>query len=331
MGRPLRIEGAGLWYHVMCRGNRGCCIFDDEQDFLALLGRLATVVSAFHVEIHAYALMVNHVHLFVRTREANLGRFMQRLVSGYTTWYNFRHGTCGHLFQGRYKALLVEKNAYGSAVSRYIHLNPVRVAGRGTQSVAQRQAQLRDYRWSSYRAMIGLAKAEEWLVRQDTLGRFGDTLKEQQQAYAAYVECGLMEDITDPAEEAKAQSVLGRDRFLDRIRRILQQRPQRDGDTAHKRRQLLSESIEQALARVARVYNVTPEEVLRTARGRGGNEARQVALWHARERCAGIVSAREIGRAMGGVTGCAVVVAHQRMTQRLHHDQRLRRKLARLS
>jgi len=172
----------------MCRGNRGCCISDNKKEFLAFSGRLATVVSALHVEIHAYA----------------------------------------------------------------------------------------------------------------------------------------MEDVTYLAEKAKAQSILGRDRFLDRIRRILQQRPQRDGDTAHKRRQLLSESIAQALARVARVYNVTPEKVLRTARGRGGNEARQVALWHARERCAGIVSARDIGRAMGGVTGCAVVVAHQRMTQRLHHDQCLR-------
>ena len=330
MGRALRIEGAGLWYHVMCRGNRGCRIFEDDKDFVALLGRLATVASALQVEIHAYALMTNHVHLFVRTRAANLGRFMQRLLSGHTTWYNLRHGSDGHLFQGRYKALLVEKNAYGSALSRYIHLNPVRVAGSGKQSLAQRQAQLRDYRWSSYPAMIGLVKAEAWLVRDATLGRFGDTRNEQQQAYAAYVEQGLVEDISDPAAEAKAQSILGHDRFVDRIRRILQRRPQTDGDTAHPRRQLLSASFDQAVARVARLYNVTPADVLRPARVRSWNEARQVALWYARERCAGMMSVREIGRAMGGISACAVVVAHQRMAARLQHDKHLRRKLARL-
>jgi REP element-mobilizing transposase RayT len=314
----------------MCRGNRGCRIFDDEQDYRGFLGRLKTVAVAYHVEIHAYALMTNHVHLFMRTREANLGRFMQRLLSGHTSWYNFRHGSYGHLFQGRYKALLVEKNAYGSAVSRYIHLNPVRVAGSGKQTVAQRQAQLRDYRWGSYRAMIGLAKAEEWLVRKDTLGRFGDTVREQQQAYAAYVEAGLTEDITDPAEEAKAQSILGRDRFVDRMRRLVCGREQRDVDAAHQRRQLLSERIERAVARVARVFGVAPEDLKRTVRGPRGNEARRVALWYAWERCAGALSARDIGKALGGVQGCTVVAAHQRMAQRIKQDKRLGRKLARL-
>ena len=88
MARPLRIEGAGFWYHVVCRGNARQRVFCDNKDREAFLGRIGTVAGAFHVEIHAYALMRNHVHLFVRTREANLGRFMQRVLSGYTQWFN---------------------------------------------------------------------------------------------------------------------------------------------------------------------------------------------------------------------------------------------------
>jgi REP element-mobilizing transposase RayT len=315
----------------MCRRNGGRRIFDDEKDYLAFLARVGTVAAGYHVEVHAYVLMGTHVHLFVRTREANLSRCMQRLLTGYTNWYHFRHETYGHLFQGRYKALLVDKNAYGAEVSRYIHLNPVRVAAGRKVKVARRQAMLRDYRWSSYRAMIGLANAEEWLVTGDTLSRLGKRLREQQQAYAAFVEQGLTEDIADPAEEAKAQSVLGRDRFMDRIRRILRGRTVGDQDAEHKKREILSETVEKAAARVARVFGVGMEGVMRIRRGRRGNDARQAALWYAWERCAGAATAREIGKEMGGVSGCAVVVAHQRMAQRITRDKRLRRLLEKLN
>ena len=331
MGRALRIEGAGLWYHVMCRGNGGRRICNGEKDCLAFLARVGMVAAGYHLEIHAYTLMANHVHLFARTREANLSRCMQRLLTGYTNWYHFRHDTYGHLFQGRYKALLVDKNAYGTEVSRYIHLNPVRVAAEENRTVAQRQAVLRDYRWSSYRAMIGLAKAEEWLVTDATLGRWGKRLREQQRAYAAFVEEGLTENISDPAEEAKAQSILGRDRFIDRIRRILRGRKAGDKDAECKKRELLSETVERAVGQVARVFGVPLRDILRIRRGPCGNDARKAALWYAWERCAGAATAREIGKEMGGVSGCAVVVAHQRMARRIKSDKRLRRLLEKLT
>jgi len=315
----------------MCRGNGGASVFDDSSDYHGFLARLGMVASAYHVEVHAYALMSNHVHLFVRTREANLSRFMQRLISGYTTWHNVRHTTGGHLFQGRYKALLVEKNAYGSEVSRYIHLNCVRTGARAQQTVVQRQAHLRDYPWSSYRAMIGLAPPKEWLRCGDTLRRFGDTRTEQHAAYAAYVEDGLREALHDPADEARAQSILGRERFVDRIRRIIAGRRLGDQDAAQARRELVSATLEQVLTQVARLYGVTPADIVRATRGRRRNDARQVAFWHAWERCAGALSAREIGKALGGVSGCAVVVAHRRIAQRIQGDKRLRRLVARLA
>jgi REP element-mobilizing transposase RayT len=330
MGRSLRIEGAGLWYHVIGRGNGGCAIIEDEKDRVAFLARLASVATPYHAEIHAYALMATHFHLLVRTREANLSRFMQRLLTGYANWHHVRHDTYGHLFQGRYHALLVDKNAYGSEVSRYIHLNPVRTGEGRKLSFAQRQGRLRDYRWSSYRAMIGLARAEDWLLTVETLGKYGDEPAEQHRKYAKYVEQGLIEEIADPSEEGRAQSILGRDRFIDRIRRKLRRRAVRDRDAAYKQRQLVSETVDKAVARVARVFGMEREDVKQTRRGRQGNEARQVALWHAWEQCAGAAAAREIGKEMGGVSGCAVVVAHRRMACRVKGDKRLRRLLAKV-
>ncbi len=325
MARPLRIEGAGLWYHVLCRGNGGQCVFTGAKDYQGFLARLGTVALAFHVEIHAYALMTNHLHLFVRTRAANLSRFMQRLLSGYTQWFNVRHETYGHLFQGRYKALLVDKNAYGASVSRYIHLNPVRIADTGKLTVAQRQAALRDYRWSSYRAIIGLAKAEEWLATDATLSRWGSGWQQQQNGYAKFVEEGLIKDVKDPAEEAKAQSILGHDRFVDRLRRILRQRGKIDRESERARRQLTAESVETVVKRVAQAYRVSPEEVKKTRMGQRGNEARQVAMWLARERCAALATVRDIGKALGGVSGSAVVVAHRRLSQMMKRNKRLQR------
>jgi len=314
----------------MCRGNSGQRVFAGTDDYAGFLARLGTVAEAFHVEVHAYALMRNHVHLFVRTREPNLGRFMQRLLTGYTQWFNLRHTTYGHLFQGRYKALLVERSAYGAEVSRYIHLNPVRAMGKTGASMAERQARLRDYRWSSYRAMIGLARPEAWLVTTATLRQFGADAREQRQTYATFVEEGLLHDITDPTEEARAQSILGRDRFVDRIRRLVQQRQGGDRDSATVQRRLGSERLETVLERVARCYGLTPQELRQSRMGPVGSEARQVALWLARERCSGVLTARAIGRALGGVGGSAVCAAQRRIARRATHDKRLRRILTRL-
>ena len=305
-------------------------MFTDEKDHAEFLARLGTVALGFHAEIHAYALMPNHAHLFIRTREANLGRFMQRLLGGYTQWFNFRHDTYGHLFQGRYKALLVDKNAYGMEVSRYIHVNPVCVGNESARAVAHSQMALCAYRWSSYRAMIGIAPAEEWLVTRDTLARWGTRLAEQQRNYAGFVEQALLGEVKDPADEARAQSVLGRDRFMDRIRRLLNNRRKGDRESAMARRQLTAESVDDVVKRVARVYKVHPDDV-RTARmGVGGNEARKVAMWLARERCGAIATVREIGKALGGVSGSAAVVAHRKIQRGLARDKRLKRMVGKL-
>ena len=127
MARPLRIEIAGGWFHVTSRGNERRPIFRDDRDRLALLDRIGRMVREYRVCIHAYVFMHNHFHLFLETPEANLSRAMQWLNLSYTVYFNFRHRRCGHLFQGRFKSKVVDPIEWGLALTRYIHLNPVRV------------------------------------------------------------------------------------------------------------------------------------------------------------------------------------------------------------
>ena len=170
MVRPLRIEYPGAYYHVINRGQRQEAIFDDDRDrerFLFCLDRMANL---FGVRIHTYCLMTNHYHLVLETPEANLSRAMQWFNVSYAVYYNRRHHYAGHLFQGRFKAILIEADTYMESLSRYIHLNPVRVG------VVQ---QAWTYRWSSCRYFVAAAKPPNWLDIQRVLTGFGRYAKTQ--------------------------------------------------------------------------------------------------------------------------------------------------------
>ena len=136
MARPLRIEYAGACYHVMNRGNRRQTVFAEARDYELFLERLGQFGRQFDVRLWCYCCMPNHFHLYLRTEQANLSRFMQSLLTSFTITLNRRHHSSGHVFQGRFTAHLVENEAYGGEVSRYIHLNPVRTQALRGASVA---------------------------------------------------------------------------------------------------------------------------------------------------------------------------------------------------
>src|SRR6516164_719826 len=168
MARALRIERPGGRYHVTARGIDRQALFRDDADRFHFLELLAELGERFGTRIHAYVLMDNHFHLLLETPEANLSRAMQWLGVSYSLWFNRRHSRVGHLFQGRFKAFIVEDDAGWQEVARYVHLNPVRVAmlgldkrrrsasGAGLVSkpkpelMAERLRLLRQFRWSSY-------------------------------------------------------------------------------------------------------------------------------------------------------------------------------------
>jgi len=169
MPRKPRIEYAGAIYHVMCRGNRREAIFRNGRDSEMFLDTLGEAVGRCGWQVHAYVLMGNHYHMLLETPEANLVAGMQWLQGTYTQRFNVRHGECGHLLQGRYKALPVGREGrYFSAVAAYIHLNPARVKG-----FDYAKTRLEEHVWSSYPGYGWKIKRAEWLCVDEVLSRAG--------------------------------------------------------------------------------------------------------------------------------------------------------------
>jgi putative transposase len=206
MARPLRIELAGGLYHVTSRGDRREAIFRDDQDRRDWLTRLGEVCAHFNWRCHAYCEMTNHYHFVVETPDANLSRGMRQLNGVYTQHFNRRHELVGHLFQGRFKAILVERHAYLLELSRYVVLNPVRAA-----MVPEASA----WPWSSYRAMAGLEAPPAWLEIDWTLGQFGTDRHTAQASYAAFVADGMGQPGLWQA--LRHQIFLGSDAFVERV------------------------------------------------------------------------------------------------------------------
>jgi hypothetical protein len=162
--------------------------------------------------------MPNHFHLYLRTEQANLSRFMQSLLTSFTISLNRRRRRSGHLFQGRFTAHLVENEAYGAEVSRYIHLNPVRTKTLRPASVAVRRQALRSFAWSSYAACLGLVPGPTWFDPAELLSDWGARRNTQGRRYAEYIEEALRRDLDSPLARLEGQDP-GTESFLDRIRR----------------------------------------------------------------------------------------------------------------
>ena len=206
MSRPLRIEFAGALYHVTSRGNGRKPIFRKDQDRLSFLEVLDKVNRRYHWLCHAYCLMSNHYHLIIETPEGNLSRGMRQLNGVYTMYFNRRHRTVGHVFQGRYKAILVEKESHLLEVCRYVVLNPVRA------SLVERPE---EWSWSSYRGTAGLNKPHRSLTVDWILGQMGKRRKEAVKGYRNFVRDGIGEGTI--WKKVKGQSILGEENFIDQF------------------------------------------------------------------------------------------------------------------
>jgi len=206
MARPLRLEFAGALYHVTARGNRREMIFEDDSDRLVFLEMLSSVCRDANWVCHAYCLMGNHYHLLLETWESNLGMGMRQLNGCYSQSFNRRHNRCGHVFQGRYSAVLVEKQVYLLELARYIVLNPVRARMVHTAG---------EWPWSSYRGTIGLQALPEGVSTDWILASFGETRDKAIQRYKQFVQEGR--DQPSPWEELKNQVYLGSDAFMAKM------------------------------------------------------------------------------------------------------------------
>jgi len=206
MARPLRIEFPGALYHVTSRGDRQEPIYEDDDDRRAYLEILGDVIERFHCFCYAYCLMGNHYHLVIETLEGNLSKAMRHLNGVYTQVSNRRHKRAGHLFQGRYKAILIDKDTYWLEVSRYVVLNPVR-AGMVKKPGA--------WPWSSYNATVGAKSAPEWLEVDRLLGHFGQKRGMARRRYKEFVEEGIGRQSL--WSDLRHQIYLGDERFIERM------------------------------------------------------------------------------------------------------------------
>ena len=207
MARPLRIEFDGALYHVTSRGNDRNAIFKGDSDRELFLNTLAQVTERFHWICHAYCLMRNHYHLVVETPDGNLSKGMRQLNGVYTQTFNKRHGRVGHVFQGRFKGILIQKDSHFLEVCRYVVLNPVR-----TKTISHP----RQWKWSSYRATAGAIQAHGCLTAAEILSHFGQRKASAQEKYCKFVQAGI--DSPSIWDNLEAQSLLGVEGFAEGLR-----------------------------------------------------------------------------------------------------------------
>jgi putative transposase len=308
MARKPRVHYPGALYHVILRGNDGQGIFFDDKDRTRFCFLMQEGIERFGHRIHAFCLMTTHVHLAIQVGEVSLSRILQNLSFRYTRWINWRYHRSGHLFQGRYKAVLVDGEAFLLELTRYLHLNPVR-AGMVTEAA--------DYPWSGHRCYLGL-EAIGWLTTEWVLGQFSKRLSAARRAYGTFVSEGKGEGQQPEYHKGSDTDsrILGDDTFIEKV--LGQKQPMR-----RKSRVGLDEVMQQVCKR----YSIPEEDLRLSGRSRRISEARGVAAWLILE--SGICRLAELGKVTGRDIS-TLSSAVNRLQKRARKDLRLAATVKRL-
>jgi putative transposase len=227
MARPIRVEFEGAVYHVTARGNERRLIYRDDRDRRRFLETLEEAVQQNGLRVHGYCLMPNHYHLLVETPRGNLCRSIGWLQTTYSIRFNRRHRRSGHLFQGRFKAHLVEADSYAMELLRYVHLNPVRPRHKTVPIPPEQRAALKAYRWSSHGAYSARAEAPPWLCT-DWLSFFAARRLQAQQEYQRFIGDAFGEVLASPWEKLRLGLVLGGDALVERAAQLLRGKPHQE-------------------------------------------------------------------------------------------------------
>lgn len=316
MARPWRIQFAGANYHVMARGNEGRDIFlgpGDREDLLALIGRMS---SRFKVDIFAFCLMSNHYHLFLGTREANLASAMHWLNGAYTGRFNRRHSRIGHLLQGRYKSVVVAEPSHWLHLSAYIHLNPVRS---GMVDDPGR------YEWSSFRDYTRAQSRYGWLKTERILAAYGSGVDEaaRRRRYRKHL-LALAGRPPSVWEELRTAVFLGTAKRWEQLKKKYPPSGRQDAVAEFNLRPGRPVVIEEEVARVAKVFGVTAEDILA---GRRKDFSRSALYYHLVEHC-GLTGAR--AAEVTGVSEMAVSLACRLIRAQMGELELLRKRIAEL-
>ena len=306
MARKPRIHVPGGVYHVMLRGNGGQAIFFCNEDRYRLYLLVQEGVIRFGYRVHGFCWMTNHLHMAVQVGDIPLSRCIQNLPFRYTRWINRRQKRVGHLFQGRYQAVLIDRDSYLLELVRYIHLNPVR-AGMVDGP--------RDYPWSGHKAYLG-EEAIPWLTTEWVLGQFGRRLGEARQRYGAFVREGIREGYREELHRgSKDPRVVGDEDFVEEV---LSELDQWVGAVP---------TVDRIVRSVCAAYGLEEDELKASRQGRIASEARAIVGWLAME--FGCASLTEVGRRFDRDVG-TMSSAVRRLIDRARDFEALREQMERL-
>ncbi len=316
MARPLRIDYPDAYYHVTCRGNDRRNIFKNDRDRSVFLEKLQLSLDIYTVKLHAYVLMNNHFHLIVQTPKANLSEFMRQFNVSYTGYYNRRHRRAGHLYQGRFKAIVVEEDSYLLELSRYVHLNPVRISSIKRLRYREKLNYLQKYPWSSLCGYLSYRKRRFWVRYEEVLGYVGGSRRK----YGRFVEEGVHRGYRTPWEDLKGQIVLGEDPFWERVksRWVKGKGCVKEQPSIRILERIEPEAI---LKKTAGYFKLTPVEV--SAR-RGRYRDQRSIVMELMHRYGGLKQ-EEIGRFLGGVDYTLVSRARKQLREKMERDSKLRK------
>ena len=317
MARPLRIEFPGAFYHVINRGNAGEDIYYNKRDREKFLEYLEKAVERFSIKIHVYCLMTNHYHLLVETPLPNLSKTVKWINVSYAVYFNRKHKRNGHLFQGRFKSILVEEDEYLQQLSRYIHLNPVR---------SGMVEDLSSYPWSSYLVFIGENKKPEWLETDWLLSLFGKRPKTAVANYRNFVEQIDATKIENPAKNLVGGFILGSPDFVNWVKNTFLANQHEIKDIPQIKDLKDRPSPGSVVAAVCKEYRCTAELILQ--KGRKNNIARDVAIYLSRDLTGqqGI----DLGKYFGNISGAGITVRYNVLERQMKTNSKLKRQLYRI-
>jgi len=314
MARPLRIEYEGALYHITARGNERNSIYFEKADYEKFKYYLAEAKIKYAIMLHCYILMSNHYHLILETPAGNLSRIMHYINGSYTTYVNIKRKRSGHLFQGRYKSIVVDKDNYLLELSRYIHLNPVRAG------IVKKPE---DYSYSSYKSYISNDK-DEIVTQEHILGMLSRNEANAKKIYKRFVESSIGVETESPLKGIFGGMILGGERFIKDTLRKLNNDSLNNEEVLHRRVLKAALRMENILATISKEFNISEDELLRANSG----EMRKIAIYMIKKHTG--TTNKHTGELLGGISYSAVAKTYQRFLNQLRKDKSLRRKIAKI-
>ena len=313
MSRPLRIQYPGAYYHITCRGNAKRPIFLDDTDRVKFLNFLSESIDIYEINLFAYILMINHFHLLIQTTKANLSEYMRRFNIIYTGWFNHRHHHCGHLYQGRYCAFLIDVDSYLLEVSRYVHLNNYRKKKTKANDFDKLWNSIYEYQWSSLPGYINKKYSLDFIDYNMILEMIGG-----RSYYKNFIIEGMKHNLLDPFVNLKHGLFLGNDDFVAKVRRESLDNGSICEQPSYQ--SLVKKTIDPytVIDIVALIMNISREKIV----NRWGNSVARGIASELLYRF-GDLRQQTIGEIMGGVSYSAISQLRRRFKKKMLSDNRV--------